>query len=222
MAREHWRTVLTIDVAVNLPAAGAAYALWSGGATSMGTALVTIVAFCVLLAWLALPVQELDAGRPRPRVLVALEPALVRFATLLGVGLVYAAVILAGMLAYGVPAVIAAVWLAFVVPAVVLDGRRAEGAFRRSFSLVRGHAWDVFGLVLVNLLLFIVVFAPLLLALSPLDNTLEWLVAWFGALLLVSPIQAMSLLFAFLRLRDEKDAEPEAVRGKGATIERPA
>jgi len=220
--REHWLYVLTVSLAVHVPAGAVAVWLEAAGATSMATVLVATIATCAMLAWLAAPVCELHADRPLPSLLGALAALRGRTGALGAVTLVLAAVNLAGTLAYGVPLLLAAVWLAFTVPAVVLDRRRAEGAFRRSFSLVRGRAWPVFGLVLVNVALFAAVVLPLLLAAHALDTRFRWTGSWLVALFLVSPFQAMSFLFTFLRLREEKDAEPAAVRGEGATIERPA
>jgi hypothetical protein len=220
--RAHWRYLLAISLAVHVPLGAVALWLDSAGATSMVAGLVATVATSVMLAWLAAPVTALAAGRPLPSILGALAQVRGRSGALGAVTLVLAAVNLAGALAYGIPALLAAVWLAFVVPAVVLDGRRAEGAFRRSVSLVRGHAWPVFGLVLVNILLFALVMLPLLLASHAFETEFRWTGSWVVALFLYSPLMAMSFLFAFLEVREAKDAEPADVETSGATIERPA
>ena len=219
--RAHWRYLLTISFAVCVPVGALAVWLESAGATSMATGLVASIATSAMLALLAAPVSELHAGRPLPSPAGVLAPLRGRTGALGAVTLVLAAVNLAGTLAYGIPLLLAAVWFAFVVPAVVLDRRRSEEAFRRSFSLVRGHAWPIFGLVLVNAALFAAVVVQLLLAAHALDTRLRWTGSWLIALFVTSPFIAMSFLFTFLRVREEKDAEPAAVRGEGATIERP-
>jgi hypothetical protein len=220
--REHWRYVLAVDVAVHVPVVALWVALWSAGARSMLAELLVVVAGCLMQAWLALPVRELHDDRPLPSLLAALCAVRGRIGALVGVVLVYAAAILAGVLAFYVPAFVIATVFAFVVPAVVLDRRKAEGAFGRSLELVRGRLRQVLGLVAFNWLVGLAVFALLLLATRNLENGLQWSVAVLGAQVLVAPLQAVSYLLAFLRLREEKDARPAAVPGEGATIERPA
>ncbi len=220
--RAHWGYLLTISLAVCVPVGAVALWLESAGATSMATGLVASIATSAMLALLAAPVSELYAGRPLPPPSGVLAPLRGRTGALGAVTLVLAAVNLAGTLAYGIPLLVAAVWFAFVVPAVVLDRRRSEEAFRRSFSLVRGHAWSIFGLVLVNAALFAAVVVPLLLAAHALDTRLRWTGSWLIALFVTSPYLALSFLFTFLRVREEKDAQPADATTAGATIERPA
>ncbi len=67
---------------------------------------------------------------------------------LVAVDLLYAAVVVGGLLLLIVPGVVFLVWFALVAPAVEIEHLGVRAAFRRSREVVRGHFWLVFGLVI--------------------------------------------------------------------------
>ena len=121
---------------------------------------------------------------------------------------------------YVVPAVILLVFLiyrALAVPAVVVEGYRAVGALKRSFGLVRGSWWRVFGITLVALLasvgLALLLGAPFAVGSwlsgpgepTALSDTLQFLGGVIAAIL-VPPLLAIvgTLLYYDLRVRKER------------------
>jgi hypothetical protein len=90
-----------------------------------------------------------------------------------------------------------------VTPVVVLEGKGATDSLRRSWELVRGHGWPVFGVLVVTLLigmvgqiLFLGIFAFL-----P-----DFLQNWLGGLVansLVTPFLALSWTLLYFHLRGE-------------------
>ena len=58
------------------------------------------------------------------------------------------------------------IWIA-VIPAIVLEGRGIGESFGRSHDLVRGNGWNVFGVIILTILLLIAVGLVVGLVLSP-------------------------------------------------------
>src|SRR5689334_9661334 len=73
--------------------------------------------------------------------------------TLILGGLLYAIVVLLGFLAIIIPGLIFLIWFSLIAPAIVLERLHVMDAFRRSRELVRGNAWQVFGVIVVAALI---------------------------------------------------------------------
>ena len=67
---------------------------------------------------------------------------------LIGVDLLYVAIVALGLLALVVPGLVALTWFALVGPVTKLEGAGVRAAFRRSRELVRGNGRRVFGALL--------------------------------------------------------------------------
>jgi hypothetical protein len=109
------------------------------------------------------------------------------------------------------------VYWSVVVPAVIVEGHRAVAALKRSFGLVRGSWWRVFGITLVVLLvavgLGLVVASPFALVsrmVAPSGpTTLSETVVWISravVLVAVQPVLSIvgTLLYYDLRVRKEE------------------
>jgi hypothetical protein len=68
---------------------------------------------------------------------------------LIGAGILATIIVIIGFILIIVPGFIALTFLALVAPAVVIDRVGVTDALRRSRELVRGHAWRVFGVIVV-------------------------------------------------------------------------
>ncbi|HEY1284713.1 MAG TPA: hypothetical protein VGF04_01375 [Solirubrobacterales bacterium] len=73
---------------------------------------------------------------------------MVSYGRLIAVDLAFGALVAVGLVALVVPGVLAFVFLGLAAPVVEIERRGFRDSFRRSFSLVRGHFWLVFWVLL--------------------------------------------------------------------------
>jgi hypothetical protein len=72
---------------------------------------------------------------------------------LLGAGLLYALVVLLGLVLLIVPGLVFLTWFALFAPATVVEHQGITDSFRRSRQLVRGNGWRVFGVIVVAVII---------------------------------------------------------------------
>ncbi|HEX2089038.1 MAG TPA: hypothetical protein VHI54_03760 [Actinomycetota bacterium] len=72
-----------------------------------------------------------------------------RFGSVLWVSFLVAIIVGVGFLLLIIPGLIFLAMLAVAVPSVVMEGQRGTKALGRSWNLVKGHFWHVFGVVVV-------------------------------------------------------------------------
>ena len=226
LLRAHPGPLLLVTLAVVLPAdllvlgAGLGW-LWSGWSDGgsveelvvpamaqwlVVTPLVTAMVVHVVLAVAA--GGELRRGE-------AVRAGLDVFPALLGAMLLVAVGVGLGLLALVVPAVVVAIHWAVVPQAVVVEDARGTGALRRSWRLVRGHAWWTFAVLLViNLvasLLAAAVTFPLQVLAEALDVQAVALLGTIVGHLITLPLVAVAstLLYFGLRARHGEEAGPQ-------------
>jgi len=106
------------------------------------------------------------------------------------------------------------IW-AVLAPVIVIERRDAIGAFGRSRELVRGHGWQVFGVILILFLLQFVVTAVIqALANSVADSVVGYSLADLIVRLLVAPLSALAAAVLYFELT--------AIRGEPVLAEGPA
>ncbi len=124
--------------------------------------------------------------------------------------LLYAAVVVAGLLLLVVPGVLALAWFALVPAAIEVERLGVRAAFERSRALVRGSALRVLAVIV-----------PALAIESGLGSAIEHGVAelsggdlggqWLGGVaanLVTAPFYALAIVLAFYELRRLRDPEP--------------
>jgi hypothetical protein len=98
-----------------------------------------------------------DAWRGlRPEVDASLRVGLARLLPALGLAIVLAATLFAGLVAFVLPAIWLAVAFSLAGPALVLERLGPVAALRRSYALVGGRWWATFGTYLLAVLLALV------------------------------------------------------------------
>ncbi len=127
------------------------------------------------------------------------------YARLVGADVLYALVIVGGLLLLVVPGFIFMVWFALVAPIIEAEDRRIVDSMRRSRALVRPHFWRV-AAVVVPLVFLSEVLSDLVFsgAIHALGETLGG--EWVGSLLvelLTAPLLALFVVVLFLELRSE-------------------
>jgi hypothetical protein len=112
--------------------------------------------------------------------------------------------VLAGLILFVIPGIFVFVRLFASVPAVVVEGRRGTDALSRSWNLVKGYGWPVFGALAVTLLLSWIV--TVILSIPAGDS---FLAGWiFGSIASIVTMPYMTLviglLYFDLRVRKEQ------------------
>ena len=106
-----------------------------------------------------------------------------------------------GFIAFLIPGLVLLTWWAVAAPVVVVETRSPTESISRSRELVRGHGWQVFGVLLVTLLLVFIariVFLTLAAAISDTDVSLA-----IGSLVggaLTAPAFALASAVLYLEL----------------------
>jgi hypothetical protein len=127
------------------------------------------------------------------------RPALV---PLLVAGLLAGLGIALGLVLLIVPGLFLLTRWVLVTPVVVLERLRATDALRRSWHLVRGHGWTVFGVIVVTVLLSLV---AQLLFISVFAFLPAFLQNWIGGVIansLITPFLALAWTLMYFHLRD--------------------
>jgi hypothetical protein len=119
--------------------------------------LVSILALFLLQATLVKAVQDVRDGRADLSIRETVNQATPYLPRVIGAGILAAIAIGIGFVLIIVPGLILITLWAVFVPVIVIEGSGAIASFGRSRQLVRGHAWHVFGtLVVVWIILFVV------------------------------------------------------------------
>lgn len=210
--KRHWRHFLTISFVVYLAVALIALVLvalltWVGAILA---AIVSLIATFWLQGALVTAVQDVRDGRAdlslgetfdhvRPQL-----PAIIVGGVLAGLGIAL------GLLLLIVPGLVLLTWWILIIPVIVLEKRRAGEAFGRSRELVRGHGWNVFGVIVLTILLFIAFRILLGLVLIPFA---DWLQSFLSEIIvgtLATPFVALAWTLLYYRLRAAKEAPAPA------------
>jgi hypothetical protein len=121
-----------------------------------------------------------------------------------------------GLLLFIVPGLYLLTIWSVLIPVIVLEGRGVMEAFGRSRDLVRGNGWNVFGVIVLSIL--ILIGAGIVLGLL-----LFWLEGWLGAFIrsvisytITAPFVALALTLLYYRLVELKEAPAAAPVPAGA------
>lgn len=136
---------------------------------------------------------------------------------LIWTALIVLAGVFAGLLAFIIPGIVIGTWWAVAAPALVIERNGPMQAIRRSRELVRGQAWQVFGVLMVMLsivLLVSIAFQSVALALA--DSGIAYAAAVLVGNAVTAPMLALATSVLYLELRTLK-GEPPPPAGPSAT-----
>lgn len=122
-----------------------------GGGALAGAALTGVLGLLIqqiLIGAVAWAVASILIGR-EPDVAECYRFGYRRLWSILLVGLLFALAVFGGLILLIVPGIIIAVRLSVSIPALVVEGKRGTEALGRSWNLVRGYSWPVFGAFVV-------------------------------------------------------------------------
>jgi hypothetical protein len=127
-----------------------------------------------------------------------------RFGSVLLVSILVGLVVAVGFILLIIPGIIFLVFLSVSVPALVVEGRRGRDAMRRSWNLVSGHFWHVFGVVIVAAIITGII-GGIFSAIGG-GNRIVGLI--FGTIgqVIVAPYSALVAVLLYLDLRARKES----------------
>jgi len=212
----HWQNLIVIVAVVVVPLSFAQVLVtrtWAGGGPAradIGTAVLgsLIVAVTSVLMWTVLTgaITRAAAGTFLGRDLDLGDSyrfGLSRFWSIVLIGVLSALAIAGGFVLLVVPGLIVLTRLTCVIPALVIEDRRGTAALRRSWDLVRGRGWPVFGTIIVAGFITGVVNGALT---APFGD--NWAARSIGASIasvLTMPYTALVGVFIYLDLRVRKE-----------------
>ncbi|HYJ59947.1 MAG TPA: hypothetical protein VE032_00605 [Actinomycetota bacterium] len=126
-----------------------------------------------------------------------------RLGGLIGLALLIAVVVGIGFVLFIIPGIILAVFLAMAVPAFIIERKGVTDSMSRSWTLVRGSWWHVFGVILVTLIIVGVV-SGILTALGGNNFFLYWIFSTI-AQLITAPFFALVAVVLYVDLRSRHE-----------------
>jgi hypothetical protein len=131
--------------------------------------------------------------------------------TLAGAGILAGLAIAIGLLLFIVPGLYLMTIWSVLIPTIVLERKAVFEAFGRSRELVRGQGWNVFGVIVLSILILIAASIVLGILLFWLSGALGEFVRSVISNTLTAPFIALAWTLIYYRLREVKEA-PVAAR----------
>jgi len=210
--KAHWRHLVPIALVVYVAVALISIVLvllltWFGAILSF---IISLIALFWVQGALVRAVEDIRDGRADLSLGATFErvrpqlPAIIVGGLLAGLGIALGLVLLI------IPGLILLTWWIVIIPVIVLEERSAGEAFGRSRELVRGHAWNVFGVIVLTILLVLAFNIVLSLLLLPVS---DWLRSFLSNIIVgtvVTPFVVVTWTTLYYRLRAAKEPPVEA------------
>jgi len=205
---------LIVYLIVELLEALLATVIRHGSGVSALLALITVVVSIVGTFWLqgalVYAVSDVRDGKIDTTIGQVFERVRPYLGTLILAGILAGLGIAVGLILLIVPGLILLTWWCLLVPAIVLEEKHVGESFSRSRELVRGHAWTVFGVIIVTAILSGIA-----------SGIIEWVFSflprffryWLGGTLansVVGPFFAVALTLMYFALKELKEGAPAA------------
>jgi hypothetical protein len=211
--RSHWKHFVPIALVIFV-ILSIATILLVAALGLIGAAFAAVLSF-VGVFWLqgaiVTAVEDVRDGRPDMSIGETLNKVGPRVGTLVAAGLLAGLGVAIGLVLLIVPGLILLTWWSLIVPVIMVEGSGVMAAFGRSRELVRGHGWQVFGVIALSILIVIVagIIVSILLAFLP-----EEIRSFLQSLIsntLITPFIAAAWTLMYFRLRGTETAavEPE-------------
>jgi hypothetical protein len=155
--KKHFSHLVVIALVIYLAIAVLAFLLvlllgWVGAVLS---AILSIIGAFLVQAALVEAVADIRDGRADMTVSETLSRGMSRIASVAGASILAGIAIVIGLLLLIVPGLVLITWWAVIIPVIVLEHVGTFDSFSRSRELVRGFDWQVFGVIVIQFLIFI-------------------------------------------------------------------
>jgi len=126
---------------------------------------------------------------------------------LIGFGILFGIGIAIGFILIVIPGLILLTFWSLGAPAIVVEGVGPIDAFRRSWQLVRGNAWPVFGVLVIAFVIVVVIQAILAAIANPIGNgeASTWIASIVSGTI-TAPIYALAVTVMYFELAGETAA----------------
>jgi hypothetical protein len=210
--KEHWRHFLTISFVVYLTIAviGAVLTLLLTWLGAIIAAVVSLIGLFWVQGALVKAVEDVRDGRADLSLRETFDRVKPKLGSIIVAGILAGLAIFIGLLLLIVPGLFLMTIWCLIVPVIVLEGSSAGESFGRSRELVRGYGWNVFGVIVLAILLLIGFGIVLSIILTPLADWLQSAVSNIVSGTLTAPFIALTLTLLYYRLRQVKSAEAQA------------
>src|SRR3954451_15695736 len=201
--KRHARHLLTLAFAVYIVAAiiEAVLSGLLGVLCALLAGIVSLVAAFLLQAALVKAVDDVRDGTADMSLSDTLNAAKPHIGRVAGASILAGIAIGIGLILLIAPGVhLLTIWC-LIVPVIVLEGAGVGAAFGRSHELVRGHGWNVLGVIVLVILLLLGVNIVLGLILAALPDGVQQFVSGIISGTLTAPYIALVLTLSYFRLR---------------------
>jgi len=152
-------------------------------------------------------IASVREGRGELSLSHTLERIAPRVNELAAAGLLAGAGVALGTLALIVPGLILLTWWSVLVPVLILERTPVLAAFARSRELVRGRGWQVFGVIVLTLLILLALTAiGTILVFAWIDETAAIYIRDVVAASFFAPFAALAWTLTYYRLRELQPA----------------
>jgi hypothetical protein len=205
--KRHWRHLLSISFVVYLVVALLSLVLvavltWFGAIVS---AVLSLVAVFWLQGALVRAVDDVRDGRADLSLRETFERVQPQLAAIVVAGILAVLGIVLGLILLIVPGLVLLTWWVLIVPVIVLEQRRAGESFSRSRELVRGYGWNVFGVIVLTILIILAFNIVLSLLLIPFADWLQSFLSNVISGTVAAPFIAVAWTLLYFRLRAAKE-----------------
>jgi hypothetical protein len=209
--RAHWTHLIAIALVVYLVTSllGLLLIVLLGAVGAVLSALVTFVAVFWLQGALVEAVADIRDGRADLSIRETFARVGERLGPIVGAGLLAGLGIAVGLLLLIVPGLVLLTWWSVVIPVVVLERVGVMQAFGRSRALVRGNGWNVFGTIVLTVLVLIAIGIVFSIVLAPLPSDLATYLSQVVGNSITAPFAALAWTLMYYRLAGERPVAVE-------------
>jgi hypothetical protein len=211
--KQHWQHLIGVALAFYLVASSITLVLtiFLGKYGALVGAIILLIGIFWLTGALVEAVADIRDGRSDLGVSETFSKVWPRVWPLLGASILAGLGIAFGLLLLIVPGLILLTWWALIPPAIVLENKGVFESFGRSRELVRGHGWNVFGVLIITYLLSAVISGVIRAIFTPLP---DYVGTYIGDVIggsIVAPFSALAITLMYFRLSgNETRATPPA------------
>jgi hypothetical protein len=206
--KAHWRHLLPIAFVVYLLLSLFTLLLvllldWVG---AIAGAFVSLAGTFWLQGALVIAIEDVRDGRADLSISETLSRVRPRMNALAIGGILASIGITIGFILLIIPGLVLLTWWLLIVPVIMLEGRSATESFGRSRELVRGNGWNVFGLIILTIVILIVAGLVIGIVLLFLPDEVGQYASNVISNTLFSPFVAAAWTLAYYHLRETQTA----------------
>ena len=219
--KDQFTLLIPAALVVFVPVAIISGLIYAGGASIIGGLIVAAVATIATYWFQGMVVEaarDILDGRRDHSVGSLVQSVVPVLGPLIVAGILAGIGIGIGLLLLIVPGLFLLTIWAVIAPVIVIERRGAIDSFGRSRELVRGHGWQVFGVIVVLFIVQFIITAVLnAVANSVSDSFVGYAVSDLIVRLLVAPLTALAAAVLFFELKAMR-GEPVLGTGPGGEV----